>query len=60
MDNQINKEAIIPNEIAESLNNISELVKCHIALQGTSWENHVPDLLNSVSLQIQKSQESEL
>jgi hypothetical protein len=59
MSNQINREKVLPKEVAESLNNISELVKCQIALQGTSWKNHVPDLLNSVFLQIQQSQESE-
>jgi hypothetical protein len=60
MSNQINREKILPKEVAELTNYISKIVECHIMLQGTVWKNYVIDLLNSVSSQIQQSQESEL
>jgi hypothetical protein len=60
MSNQIKREKILPKKVAESTTYISQIVECHITLQGTAWKNYVIDLLNSVSSQIQQSQESEL
>ncbi len=59
MSNEINRETIMPKEVVESTNYISKIVECHITLQSTVWKNYVIDLLNSISSQIQQSQESE-